>query len=82
MVSEPLELYLQMVVNLPQGYWEPNPSPLQEQHVLLTAEPSLQLWKQYVLFFLKGYIKWFCVTLIWVEVIMRRHFSNIQLNLT
>lgn len=27
---------------LPSGYWEPKPGPLQEQYVLLTAEPSPQ----------------------------------------
>jgi hypothetical protein len=28
----------------PWVYWELNSGPLQEQQVLLTAEPSLQLW--------------------------------------
>jgi hypothetical protein len=40
---EPLELkLLLMVVSYNVRYWEPKPCPLQEQQVLLTAEPSLQ----------------------------------------
>lgn len=27
----------------PCEYWEPNPGPLQEQHLLLTADPALRL---------------------------------------
>jgi hypothetical protein len=37
----PLELKFQSVVSLLCGYRESNPSPLEEQPVLLTAEPSL-----------------------------------------
>jgi hypothetical protein len=37
-----LELDLEMVVELPCGCWELNTGPLEEQAVLMTAEPSLQ----------------------------------------
>lgn len=37
----PLELKLWMVVSYTGFYAEPNPSPLQDQQVLRTAEPSL-----------------------------------------
>jgi hypothetical protein len=29
----------------PNGFWEPNPGPLQEQQVYLTAEPFLKAWR-------------------------------------
>ena len=32
---------------LPCGYWESNPGPLEEQTVLLTTEPSLQSSKDF-----------------------------------
>lgn len=40
-VSDPLELELYSY-KLPCGCWELNPSPPQEQAVLLTTEPSFQ----------------------------------------
>lgn len=40
-VSDPLEVDFQMVVTFHMGT-EPNPAPLQEQRLFLTAEPSLQ----------------------------------------
>jgi hypothetical protein len=36
------QIPLQMVVSITHGYWGLNPGPLEEQLVLLTAEPSLQ----------------------------------------
>jgi hypothetical protein len=38
----PLDLGIIDGCELPHGFWEPNPGSLQEQIVLLTAEPSLQ----------------------------------------
>lgn len=40
--GNPLKLELQAVVCSPPWRWEPNLSPLQELHTLLTAEPPLQ----------------------------------------
>lgn len=37
---------------LPCGCWELYPGPLEEQSVLLTAEPSLQSWSFFVFFIL------------------------------
>jgi hypothetical protein len=39
--SDPLDLELQAVVSSQTGCWELMFSPLQEQQVLLTAEPAL-----------------------------------------
>lgn len=39
-VSETLEMRLKMV--MPWRWWEMNPGSLQEQHVLVVSEPSLQ----------------------------------------
>ena len=41
---------------LPCGYWELNPGPLEEQAVLLTAEPSLQILLLIFCFVFRGRI--------------------------
>ena len=46
-VSDPLELELDSC-ELPCGYWVLNLEPLEEQSVLLTAEPSLQPYFSFV----------------------------------
>lgn len=46
MVSDPLKLQLHVVVSHPVRCWELNSGPMQELHMLFTAEPSLPPLKQ------------------------------------
>jgi len=47
-VAEGIKISLQMVVSLPCGCWELNSGSLEEQSVLLTTEPPLQLWRHFL----------------------------------
>lgn len=42
-LSDPLKLELLAVISCPYGWWEPNSDPLEEQEVLFTSGPPLQL---------------------------------------
>lgn len=45
----PLELEVQVTASHPHSWWEPNAGSLQEQHTLLSTEPSLQFHAHFLI---------------------------------
>jgi hypothetical protein len=68
---------------LPCGCWDLNSEPSEEQSVLLTAEPSLQLWPLFCLFvWLVGWligwlVGWF--GLVWFGLVFETGFLCVAL---